>query len=61
LKTETDVLRHVHVTEGCVVLEAESDVAVARVDVGDVVTLDDDASFVGNFESGDQFEQRRLP
>jgi hypothetical protein len=40
------------------VLEAESDVAVARVDVSDVVTLDDDATFVGLFESSDEFEER---
>ena len=59
-QSEADVARHVHVAERCVVLEAESDVTVARIDIGDVVALNDDATLVGDLEPGDQLQQGGL-
>jgi hypothetical protein len=58
LQTERDVLRHGHVAKRRVVLEAEPDVAVARIDVRDVVAFDDDATLVERLEAADQLQQR---
>jgi hypothetical protein len=44
-----------------VVLEHHRHVAVARVDVGDVVAADPDAAFRGSFEPGDHPQRCRLP
>ena len=60
LEPEAHVLRDVHVTKRRVVLKTETNVAVARVDVGHVLAVDDDTSLVGPLESADEFQQRRL-
>src|ERR1700754_4621355 len=59
-QAECDVLEHAHVPEEGVVLEDEPDVASTRTLFGGVLTVDEDRTFVGAVEPGDDAKQSRL-
>src|SRR4029077_3686543 len=52
-KAERDVLEHGEMTEQRIVLEYESDVALARGDLRDVASFEAHAAAIGKFEAGD--------
>ena len=60
LESIRDVLRDGHVPEQRVVLEDETNFAIARRLLGDVLAVADDGPGVGDFESRDDAQQRRL-
>ncbi len=59
-QAEGDVLEDAHVAEQRVVLEDEADAAVARAALGRVLAVEEHVAGVGELESGDDAQQRRL-
>ena len=57
-QTEGDVVKHVHVAEEGVVLEHETDFALAHMLGGDVLAVKEDVAAVGVFQSGDDAQER---
>jgi len=59
-QAEGDVLEDRHVAEERVVLEHETDVALAHVGAGAVFAVEEHMAAVGHFQPGDDAQQRRL-
>ena len=60
-QTEGDVVKHVHVAEEGVVLEHETDFALAHMLGGDVLAVKEDVAVIGVFQSGDDAQERGFP
>ncbi len=61
LEAVGNVLEDTEVGEQGIILEDETDVALVRHQVGDILFPDEDASPVRSFEAGDHAERCRLP
>jgi len=59
-QAEGDVVEHAHVAEQRVVLEHETDVAIAHVMAGHVLAMEHDAAVVRGFQAGDDAQQGGL-
>ena len=59
-QAEGDVLEHGHVPEERVVLEDEADAAIAGGAVGRVLAVEKNGAGIGEFQPGDDAQQRRL-
>ena len=59
-QAEGDVLEDGHVTEEGVMLKDETDVAITDARVGDVLVLVEHGAAVGDLETGDDAQERRL-
>ena len=57
-QTESDVVKHVHVAEEGVVLEHETDFALAHMLGGYVLAVKENLAAVGVFQSGDDAQER---
>ena len=55
-----DVAGDAHMREQGIVLEHHADVALRRIEIGDVRAVDQDAARIRRLEAGDDLEQRRL-